>query len=140
MIAIMTGLTSFKGNHRMIHSRIGKGAAWILMTVIAIDFRAIINNRDVGAIRIVGYIRHTGSARRMAAGRLAAAGHAGVVEGRGIGERCRSMTGAAVCARHNMICRLAGGAEDGAAMTVGARLAGRFRAAVVEGAPGKRCG
>ena len=139
MCTIVTGLTPFEGYHRVIHGRVGEGNAWILMAVVTIDFRTRVNNRNVGAIWVIGYIRHAGRACCMAACCLAAARHAGVVKARGIGKRYRAMARTAVRARHNMVCRFAGGTEDGAAMTVGARLPNRFRTAVIEGAPSKRC-
>jgi len=138
MCTIVTGLTPFKGHHRMIHRRVGEGRTWVLMAAVTIDFHARVNNRNMGAIWIIGYIRHTGIACRMAAGSLTAARHAGVVEGRGIGKRCRGMARTAVRTCHNMVCRFAGGAEDGATMTVSTRLPGHFGAAVIEGASGKR--
>jgi hypothetical protein len=139
MCTIVAGLTPFKAYHRMIHSRVSEGGAWILMAAVTIDFRARVNNRNVGAIRIIGYIRHAGIARRMAAGSLAAACYAGVIEGRGIGKRCRGMARAAVRTGHNMVCRFARGTEDGAAMTVRTRLPSHFGATMIEGPPGKRC-
>ena len=139
MRTVVTGLAAFKAYHRMIHRCVGEGAAGILMAAITIGFRAGVNDRDVGAIRVIAYIRYTRSARSMAAGGLAAVGHACVVEGRGSGERRRGMAGPAVRARHNMVRRFAGGAEDGAAMTVGTRLTGHFGAAVFESASRKLC-
>ena len=73
----------------------------------------------------------------MAAGILTAGGYAGVVEARGIGKRYRRMARTAVRARHNMVCRFAGGGEDGTVMTVRTCFPGHFGAAVIEGAPGK---
>lgn len=42
MIPIVTGLTRFKGDHRVIHGRIGEGTTRILMAIVTIDFRAAI--------------------------------------------------------------------------------------------------
>ena len=137
MRTIVTGLTPFKGYHRVIHRRVGEGAAWILMAVVTIDFRARIHNRNVGTVWIIGYIRHARSACCMAAASLTAARYAGVIEGCGICKRCRRMARTAVRTRHNMVCRFASGAENSAAMTVRTRLTGHFRAIMIEGTPSK---
>jgi hypothetical protein len=107
MCTIVTGLTAFEGYHRMIHRRAGEADAWIRVAAVTIDFRATVNNRYVGTIRIIGYISHTRSACCMAAGRLTAARHAGVVEARGVGKRYRCMACTAVRARHDMVSRFA---------------------------------
>ena len=39
VMAIVTTLTPFKTYHRMIHRRIGKGAARTLMATVTVDFR-----------------------------------------------------------------------------------------------------
>ena len=75
----------------------------------------------------------------MAAGILTAGGYAGVVEACGIGKRYRGMARTAVRARHDMVCRFAGGGKDGAVMTVRTCLTGHFGAAMVKCAPGKGC-
>jgi hypothetical protein len=121
----------------MIHRSAGKTDTWIRMAAVTIDFSASINNRNVGTIRVIGYIRDARSAYRMAAGSLTAARHASVVETSGIGKGYRGMARTAVRARHNMVYRLAGGAEDGTAMTIRTRLPGHFGSAVIEGASSK---
>jgi len=139
MCTIVTGLAPFEGYYSVIHRRAGEADAGIFVATVTIGFRASVNNRNVGAIRVIGYIRHARSACGMAAGRLTAARDAGVVKARGIGKCFRGMTRTAVRTRHNMVCRFTGGAENGAAMTVRTRLPGHFRATVIEGAPSKRC-
>jgi hypothetical protein len=139
MSAIVTGLTAFEGYYRMIHRRAGEAYTGIFVATVTIGFRASVNNRNVGAIWVIGYIHYARSACGMATATLTAARHAGVVEARGIGKGYRAMAGTAVSVRHNMVCRFAGGAEDGASMTVCTRLPGHFGAAVIEGAPSKGC-
>ena len=59
MIAIVTALACRKGNHRMIHCRIGEGPARILMAIVTIDLRTSIHDWNMGfRIRIICYIHH----------------------------------------------------------------------------------
>ena len=61
MIAVVTGLTRFEGDHRMIHGGIGEGAARILVAIVTIDFRTAVQDRNVRfRIRIIGDVGHLG--------------------------------------------------------------------------------
>ena len=59
MFAIVTALTPFKRDHRMIHRRICERSTRTLMAAVTIDFSGRMNDRNVRErMRVIGYISH----------------------------------------------------------------------------------
>ena len=63
MCTIVTILTRFKGDHRMVHGRSSEVTTRILMATVTIDFHATVLDRDMWErIGVIGDIHHTSRA------------------------------------------------------------------------------
>lgn len=141
VVPIVTAVTRFERDYRMVHRRIREGSARVLVAGITIDFDACFDNRNVGfRIRVVRYIDHARSAGCMTAGSLATARHSGVIEGRGRGESGRRMACTAILIRRYVRERAIGCFANGDAVVVAvhAQLPDHFGTTVIEGSAGKR--
>lgn len=106
MLAIVAGLTGFKGYHRVIHGCIGEGATRILVTTITIDFLSIVLDRNVKlgwCIQVIADTLRTCTPFVMATGIRTTTRHTRMIEGRGRFKGGSGMACCAVRARHHMV-------------------------------------